>query len=33
MTDRASPVGYVVFVVFASLFAWLYAMLNHLPMH
>ena len=32
MTDRASPVGYIVFAAFASAFAWLYALANHLPM-
>jgi hypothetical protein len=32
MTDRASPMGYIVFATFASAFVWLYAMMNHLPM-
>jgi hypothetical protein len=31
MTDRASPVGYIVFAAFTSLFTWLYALLSHLP--
>ena len=31
MTDRGSAMGYIVFAAFTSVFAWLYAMLNHLP--
>ena len=31
MTDRASPVGYVIFATFASTFALLYALMNQLP--
>ena len=31
MTDRANPMGYVVFAACISLFAWLYAIMNHLP--
>jgi hypothetical protein len=31
MTDRASPMGYVVFAACCSLFVWLYAIMSHLP--
>ena len=31
MTDRAAPVGYIIFAAFASVFAWMYAVMNHLP--
>ena len=32
MTDRGSPLGYVIFAAGASAFAWLYAIMNQLPM-
>jgi len=32
MSDRASPIGYIIFAAFASLCAWGYALVTHLPM-
>ncbi len=31
MTDRDSPLGYIVFAACSTLFAWLYAIMSHLP--
>jgi hypothetical protein len=31
MTDRACPMGFIVFTAFASGLLWVYALLAHLP--
>jgi hypothetical protein len=31
MTDRACPLGFVVFATFASVLLWVYALVAHLP--
>jgi hypothetical protein len=32
MTDRACPLGFVVFATFASVLLWVYALVTHLPL-
>jgi hypothetical protein len=31
MTDRASPMGYIVVAACSTLFVWLYAIMSHVP--
>jgi hypothetical protein len=31
MTDRACPMAFILFATFASVLAWVYAILQHLP--
>jgi hypothetical protein len=31
MSDRAGPIGYILFAAFASAFVWVWAMVNHVP--
>jgi hypothetical protein len=31
MTDRASPMGFILFTIFTSVLLWVYALIQHLP--